>query len=159
RVVAVERDRDLVPILSADLDDAVRSGKLVVVEADAVKLDWREALTDTPRPHAVAGNLPYLITGRLLERATELAQAVDVVVFMVPPEAAAPLLARPATAAYGALTVFVQAAFAVDRVRTVRAGAFYPKPAVDSAVVRLTPLARRRAEETPAFQQAVKSAF
>src|SRR5262245_41382910 len=159
RVVAVERDRDLVPVLRADFADALGAGRLVVVEADAVTLDWREALEGAPRPHAVAGNLPYLITGRLLERATVFGYAVDAVVFMVQAEVADRLLAKPASEAYGALTVFVQAAFAVERVLTVRAGAFYPKPAVDSAVVRLTPLVPRRAEETPAFRAAVKSAF
>ena len=130
-----------------------------VVEADAVQLDWRAALGEGPRPRAIAGNLPYLITGRLLERATAYADAVDVVVFMVQAEVAERLVAKPATEAYGALTVFVQAAFAVQRLLTVRAGAFFPKPAVDSAVVRLVPLAPRRAEETPAFQEAVKRAF
>jgi len=49
--------------------------------------------------------------------------------------------AEPGTAEYGALSVGVQAVARVERLFTVPAGAFYPRPKVDSAVLRLTPLA------------------
>jgi 16S rRNA (adenine1518-N6/adenine1519-N6)-dimethyltransferase len=157
RVVAVERDRDLVPILSAELGDA--GGKLAIVEADALDLDWGASLAGGPRPHALAGNLPYLVTGKLVERAVGLSGAIDRVVFMVQAEVADRLGAAPGTEAYGALTVFVQAAFDVRRILTVKPGAFYPRPEVDSAVVLLSPQRPRRAEETGAFRAVVKAAF
>jgi 16S rRNA (adenine1518-N6/adenine1519-N6)-dimethyltransferase len=134
RVLAVERDRDLVPILNAELAAPIASGALEVIEADAARLDWREALSRGPAPHSVAGNLPYLITGRLLERATEIARSIDRAVFMVQAEVADRLIAPPDGDAYGALSVFVQAAFDVRRVLTVRAGAFFPRPEVGAAV-------------------------
>jgi 16S rRNA (adenine1518-N6/adenine1519-N6)-dimethyltransferase len=157
RVVAVERDRDLVPILAAELGDG--GGKLAVVEADVLSVDWAASLAAGPRPHALAGNLPYLITGKLVERAVGLSGEVDRAVFMVQAEVADRLAAAPGTEAYGALTVFVQAAFDVRRILTVKAGAFYPRPEVDSAVVLLLPHRPRRAEETAAFRAAVKAAF
>jgi 16S rRNA (adenine1518-N6/adenine1519-N6)-dimethyltransferase len=157
RVVAVERDRDLVPILAGELGDP--GDRLAIVEADALDVDWAAALASGPRPHVLAGNLPYLITGKLVERAVGLASAVDRAVFMVQAEVADRLAAAPDTDAYGALTVFVQAAFDVRRILAVKGGAFFPRPEVDSAVVLLTPCRPPRAEETGAFRALVKAAF
>lgn len=159
RVVAIERDRDLVPLLEEDFAEPIAEGRMQLVEGDALALDWAELLREGPRPHIIAGNLPYLLTGPLLERATTLADHVDRVVFMVQAEVADRLAAKPSTKEYGALTVFVQAAFAVRRVITVRAGAFYPRPEVDSAVVALDPVRPRRADETDPFRDAVRAAF
>src|SRR5690606_14064844 len=62
-----------------------------------------------------------------------------------------------ASESYGALSVFVQAAFRVERAMNVSPGAFAPQPRVGSAVVVLTP--QSCAEETPLFRQLVKAAF
>ncbi|MCC6556802.1 MAG: ribosomal RNA small subunit methyltransferase A [Polyangiaceae bacterium] len=159
RVVAIERDRDLVPILREDLAAPIAEGRLEVIEADAAQLDWADLLAGGPPPRAIAGNLPYQITGRLIEQAAGVADRIDRAVVMVQREVAERLAAAPATAAYGALSVFVQAAFDVRRLLVARAGAFYPRPDVDSAVVVLTPGRPRRAEETPAFREAVRAAF
>jgi 16S rRNA (adenine1518-N6/adenine1519-N6)-dimethyltransferase len=158
-VIAIERDRDLVPILREELSQPIADGKLEIIEADATQVDWPATLAPWPKPHAVAGNLPYLLTGMLLEQATQAASAIDRAVFMVQLEVADRLAARPGSGSYGALSVFVQAAFDVRRIFTVRAGSFFPKPAVDSAVVLLVPHAPPRARETKAFQASVKAAF
>ncbi len=159
RVVAIEYDRDLVPILGAELAAPIAEGRLTIIEADALAQDWGALLEAGPQPRTIAGNLPYLITGRLLERAIQLSDSIDRAVFMVQAEVADRLAAAPNAEAYGALSVFVQAAFTVRKILTVRGGAFYPRPEVDSAVVLLVPHRPRRATETKAFQQAVKGAF
>lgn len=156
RVVAIERDRDLVPLLRERV--AALPG-VEIVEGDALGVDWSAALAAGPAPRVVAGNLPYLVTGPLLERTTGLCEMVDLAVFMIQAEVAERLLAAPGSGAYGALTVFVRAAFDVRRLLTVRGGAFYPRPNVDSTVVVLTPRRPRRAAETPAFRAAVRAAF
>jgi 16S rRNA (adenine1518-N6/adenine1519-N6)-dimethyltransferase len=158
RVVTIERDRDLVPILTAEFEGSIAEGRVKVIEADALLVDWAAEFSG-PRPHVVAGNLPYQITGALLERATVLADRVDRAVFMVQAEVAERLAAKPGTKAYGGLTVFVQAAYDVKRLLTVRGGGFFPRPDVDSAVVVLEPWRPRRAEETEAFREAVRAAF
>jgi 16S rRNA (adenine1518-N6/adenine1519-N6)-dimethyltransferase len=157
QVVAVEYDADLVPLLRERLGD--RGEALRIVEGDALDQDWLALLAGGPRPRVVAGNLPYLVTGRLLERAVTIAADVDRAVFMVQAEVADRLLARPGTKAYGALTVFTRAAFDVQRLLTLRGGAFYPAPEVASSVVVLEPLRPARARETPAFRAAVRAAF
>lgn len=159
RVVAVERDPDLLPVLRERLAGPIEAGRLVLLEGDATALDWPALLEGGPRPRTVAGNVPYLITGRLIEMAVAAAEHLDGAVFMVQKEVADRLLAPPGTKDYGALTVFTSAAFDVERVLVVRAGSFFPRPQVDSAVVRLAPARPRRAEETEAFRAAVKAAF
>lgn len=156
-VVAVERDRDLCPILRDAFHDELAAEKLELIEADAASLDYAALLAKGPRPHVLAGNLPYQITGKLLEMATGLVDRLDRAVFMVQREVADRLAAQPGTPSYGALTVFVTAAFRVERAIHVGRGAFFPSPDVDSAVIVLHP--QRRAEETDAFRAAVRAAF
>ena len=161
RVVAVERDRDLVPVLRDELSLHVDSGRLAIVEGDAqtsepgVLLGARE----DGSPRILCGNLPYQITGRLLERAVVHSDDVDRVVFMVQLEVAERLAAEPGSKTYGALTVFVRAAFRVRKLFSVAPGSFHPPPDVTSAVILLEPERPRRALETPTFRALVKGAF
>ncbi|HMI86709.1 MAG TPA: 16S rRNA (adenine(1518)-N(6)/adenine(1519)-N(6))-dimethyltransferase RsmA [Polyangiaceae bacterium] len=158
-VIAVERDRDLCPILREAFAGPIADGTLVVLEADAKQVDYRALLAEGSAPRVIAGNLPYQLTGPLLELTTGVAGAIDRAVFMVQAEVANRLVAAPSTEDYGALTVFVNAAFRVTRALTVGRGAFHPRPGVDSAVVILTPVVPRRAEETETFRAAVRAAF
>lgn len=153
RVVAVERDRDLVPVLREELGAL---SNVEIVEGDAQSID-PSALV--PAPRVLAGNLPYQITGRLLELATVHADALARAVFMVQLEVAQRLAASPGTKDYGALTVFVGAAFEVTKLFDVSPGSFHPPPEVTSAVVRLEPRRPRLAEETDTFRALVKGAF
>lgn len=159
RVIAIERDPDLVPVLHERLTTAIEEGRVTVLQGDATAMDWPPLFAGGPRPHTIAGNVPYLITGRLIETAVEIADHIDGVVLMVQKEVADRLVAEPGTREYGALTVFVRAAFRVQRLFVVRAGSFFPRPEVDSAVVTFTPERPRRALETETFRAAVKAAF
>jgi 16S rRNA (adenine1518-N6/adenine1519-N6)-dimethyltransferase len=158
-VVAIERDRELVPLLNAELAEPVTEGRLTILEADAKQVDFAALLEDRPKPRVISGNLPYQITGPLLSRSVAVASEVDLVVFMVQLEVADRLSAAAGERDYGALTVFVQAAFSVERAFVVRRGAFYPQPNVDSAVVVLTPRTPRLARETETFRELVHAAF
>lgn len=158
-VVALERDRDLVPLLRAELASDIENGRLIVVEADAKRFDYESTFDAVEPPRVVAGNLPYNLTGPLLERIGGLAASIERATLLVQLEVADRLAAKPGTAAYGALTVFVQASFAVRRAFVVRSGAFHPAPEVDSALVVLEPHPVPLAVETPTFRALVKNAF
>jgi 16S rRNA (adenine1518-N6/adenine1519-N6)-dimethyltransferase len=158
-VTAVERDRDLIPLLEQTLKVSVDGGTLSVLEADAQALDLAALFGAPPAPRVLAGNLPYQITGQLLRLAVEQVEHVDRVVFMVQAEVADRLVASPSTKAYGALSIFVQAAFTVRIVLDVPPGAFVPAPRVSSAVVELVPRRPALAEETATFRAVVKGAF
>lgn len=154
-VLAVERDRDMLAVLARELGEVPG---LTVVEGDAASVDLA-ALAREHGPLALVGNLPYAVTGAIVRNLTEHREAVSRAVVMVQREVRDRLLAAPGTKAYGALTVFVQAAFTVEPVLRVPAGAFFPPPKVESAVVRLVPLATPRAEESEAFRAIVHAAF
>lgn len=159
-VIAVERDRDLVPVLGEELAD-LPEGRVRILEGDAQTVDPRELLgpADPDSPRVLCGNLPYQITGRLLERAVNHADHLERVVFMVQLEVADRLAADPGSKTYGALTVFTRAAFRSAKLFNVGPGSFHPPPDVTSAVIRLEPERPRRAEETDTFRALVKGAF
>ncbi|MEZ4296216.1 MAG: 16S rRNA (adenine(1518)-N(6)/adenine(1519)-N(6))-dimethyltransferase RsmA [Polyangiaceae bacterium] len=157
QLVAIERDADLLPVLHDKLAGEVEGGRVALIEGDDL-LDWPSLLEGRLRPHAVAGNVPYSHRA-LIEMAIAAADALDVVVMMVQKEVADRLLAQPGSKEYGALTVFTRAAFDIERVLVVRRGSFFPRPEVDSAVVKLTPVRPRRALETEDFRAVVKAAF
>ena len=130
QVIAIEKDRDLVPSLRARFPSAQ------IIEADALEVDWQELV---PPSYLVTGNIPYNITSPLLDKAL-LPPRPRRIVFLVQKEVADRVTANPGTSEYGALTIGVQAVAQAERVFTVPAGAFKPRPKVDSALLRLTPL-------------------
>jgi 16S rRNA (adenine1518-N6/adenine1519-N6)-dimethyltransferase len=156
-VVAIERDRDLVPVLEGEL----AGSPATVLEADAQTVDLAVLLgeADERSPRVLCGNLPYAITGPLLRRTVEHAGGVERAVFMVQEEVGRRLAARPGTKEWGALTVFVRAAFDVRRVLRAPPGAFHPPPEVTSVVIELVPLRPPRARETERFRALVRGAF
>jgi 16S rRNA (adenine1518-N6/adenine1519-N6)-dimethyltransferase len=153
-VIAIERDRDLVPLLEARFAGT----NVRVLEGDAQTTDYAALFDGAAPPRVLCGNLPYQLTGRLLALATEHAARLERAVFMVQAEVAERVLAAPRTKDYGALTVFVRAAFVPTRALRVGAGAFFPPPNVESAVIALVPRADRIAE-SDAFRAVVKAAF
>jgi 16S rRNA (adenine1518-N6/adenine1519-N6)-dimethyltransferase len=132
RVVAIEIDRDLAALLRRRYADR---STVQIVERDALRLNWGEAAGG---PYLLAGNLPYYITTPLLFRALEPPRAERAVV-LVQREVADRIVAPPGSKTYGALSVNVQLLARADIVLRVGAGAFHPRPSVDSAVVRIVP--------------------
>ena len=131
KVVAIEKDADLLPALRERVPGAT------IVAADALEADWH-ALAGPE--FLVAGNIPYNITSPLIGKALAPPRPHRIV-FLVQKEVADRVGAVPGGEAYGALSVGVQAVARAERLFTVPAGAFHPRPKVDSAVLRLTPLA------------------
>ena len=162
-VIAIEKDRRLAH------ECGVRNAecgidRLTVVQGDALRVDWHELVTPHSAlrtPHfKIIGNIPYNITSPLLDKALT-PPLPERIVFLVQAEVAARIAAAPASKAYGALSVGVQALCRVERLFTVRAGAFRPPPRVDSALVRLTPLAEPLVApaELAAFRAFVTACF
>lgn len=154
RVVAVEKDRDMIALLRAELGHEER---FRVVEGDAATFELAP-LEAGPRP-VICGNLPYAITGAILERLVALAPSIRRAVVMVQREVRDRLVAAPGTKIWGAPSVFVQARFEVRTVLKVPAGAFHPPPEVDSAVLSLVPRSVPLAEEDDALRTIVRAAF
>ena len=129
RVTAIEQDR----ALAAALPGALADPRVSVIHGDALEVPW-------PAADVVAGNIPYQITSPLIEKALEPPRPRRIV-FLVQREVADRLAAAPGSDDYGALSAGVQLVATVERLFTVKAGAFRPPPQVESAVVRITPRA------------------
>lgn len=130
KLVAIEKDRHLVGPLKE------RFPSIQIVAADALEIDWHVLVGS---PYLLAGNIPYNITSPLLDKALTPPLPVRIV-FLVQKEVADRVTAAPGTSAYGALSVGVQVVASARRVFTVPAGAFQPRPKIDSALLRLEPL-------------------
>jgi len=132
RVVAVEVDALLIPILRARY--AARP-HVQIVEGDVLDVTLASLVEG---PWALVGNVPYYITTPILFRALA-APRPSRMVFLVQREVAERIAAPPGADAYGALSVNVQALAIPELVARVAAGSFSPRPAVDSAILRLVP--------------------
>ncbi|HEX9395217.1 MAG TPA: 16S rRNA (adenine(1518)-N(6)/adenine(1519)-N(6))-dimethyltransferase RsmA [Burkholderiales bacterium] len=128
-VEAIEIDRDL----AAGLDAL----GIKVHVADALRFDY----SVFPRGVRVVGNLPYNISTPLLFHLARFADRVRDMHFMLQREVVERMVAAPSTPAYGRLSVALQARFRMKKLFNVAKGAFRPPPKVESAVVRLEPLA------------------
>jgi 16S rRNA (adenine1518-N6/adenine1519-N6)-dimethyltransferase len=161
RVIAVERDPDLIPILREELAPFPHAE---VVAADAMEFDLAGAARTAGRPLIVLGNLPYQITSPLLFRIVESAAAGTVVkraVLMVQKEVADRIVAGPGGKIFGRLSVMVQAVADAKILFHVGPGAFLPQPSVTSTVFALTPRALPRVgpAEAGVFAALVRAAF
>src|SRR5689334_12062351 len=138
KVIALERDPDMITVLKAELAGVDN----VDIEAvDALRYDLRMAARWRGDRVAVCGNLPYHIASPLLFQIVEARAGVRHAVVMIQKEMADRLLAAPGTKEYGALGVMIRTYADVRTVAKVGAGSFAPPPKVDSTVVKLTPLA------------------
>ena len=140
-VWAIERDRDLCAVLREELGG---HPKFRLFEADAVAFDYASAVDGAhPRP-TIVGNLPYHLTGPLLFKLLDHHESTGDWVVMVQKEVAERLCAAPGSRTYGGSTVSLGHLRALEWVIAAPRGAFLPPPRVDSAVVRLRPLAEPR---------------
>lgn len=142
KVITVEIDRNLIPILAETLADR---DNIEVVNSDILKTDVNalieEARAKEPQIKNVQiiGNLPYYITTPIIMKLLEDGVRADGITVMMQKEVADRIKAVPSTKAYGALSVAVQYYCEVESVVNVPKEVFVPQPQVDSTVLRLKP--------------------
>jgi len=138
KIIALERDRDMIAVLRAELAGV---DNVDIEEVDALRYDLRMAARWRGDKISVCGNLPYQIAAPLMFRVIEARAHVKHAVMMIQKEMAARIVAAPGGKDYGALGVMIRTYADVSVVAKVSAGSFVPPPKVDSTVVKLTPLA------------------
>jgi 16S rRNA (adenine1518-N6/adenine1519-N6)-dimethyltransferase len=160
RLTVIELDRDLAARL--------RSWPgLQVIESDVLSVDWRatqlqacaHASASSGALLRVVGNLPYNISTPILFHLLEAAEVVQDQHFMLQSEVVDRMVAGPGSKAYGRLSVMLQWRYAMERVLDVPPEAFDPPPAVDSAVVRMLPLAQPPLADAQLLSELVTVAF
>jgi len=152
-LTAIEIDRDLAARLAQEFPPE----RLTVHCADALEFDFA-ALPENAR---VVGNLPYNISTPLLFRLAEHAARFRDLHFMLQREVVDRMVAKPSTADYGRLSVMLQTRFRMKKLLRVAPGAFRPPPKVESAVVRMEPIAESDLPEMnrKVFADVVRRAF
>lgn len=160
-VVTVELDRSLVGLLPGEL---ARQGAANVKVVSGDILDLPEEALGLPasgEAFKVVANLPYYLTSPILERILAEWRQAQLAVVMVQEEVARRLVAGAGNRDYGALSVFVQYHTQPEILRIVPPSAFWPRPEVRSAVVRMrrhvSPPVTGVDEET--FFRVVRAAF
>ena len=145
RVVAVELDDRLLPILHSEL---ARYDNVTIVHGDILEQDPRAWFGDDP--YKVVANVPYYITGAILRHLLAGGGKPDLMVLTVQKEVAERITAQPGEMSL--LAVSVQFYGEPQMVGQIKAGAFWPRPEVDSAILRvdlsrgtLLPLASEKA--------------
>lgn len=136
-VVAVEIDKNLIPILNDTLSEYDNK---IIINEDVLKVDIIELCNkyNEGRPIKVVANLPYYITTPIIMGLFESHVPLDSITVMVQKEVAERMQVGPGTKDYGALSLAVQYYSEPHVIMTVSAGCFIPRPNVDSAVIKLT---------------------
>ena len=136
-VVAVEIDKNLIPILS---DTLKNYSNVTVIHEDILKLDICKLAEEKNqgKPIKVVANLPYYITTPIIMGLFESHVPIDSITIMVQKEVAERMQEKPGSKEYGALSLAVQYYAKPEIVANVPPNCFMPRPNVGSAVIRLT---------------------
>ncbi|AVO49420.1 16S rRNA (adenine(1518)-N(6)/adenine(1519)-N(6))-dimethyltransferase [Melaminivora suipulveris] len=153
RLAVIELDRDLAARLRGH-------GQLDVIESDVLKVDFAGVAQRLGATKIrVVGNLPYNISTPILFHLLQYVHVVEDQHFMLQKEVIDRMVAPPASAAYGRLSVMLQWRYAMEDVLFVPPEAFEPPPRVDSAVVRMVPLAQPPEVDVQLLSELVQVAF
>jgi 16S rRNA (adenine1518-N6/adenine1519-N6)-dimethyltransferase len=165
-LTVIELDRDLALRLRSH-------GQLTVIEADVLKVDFAriysaQAAIETiaipeqaavPDKLRVVGNLPYNISTPILFHLLQYVDVIEDQHFMLQKEVIDRMVARPATSDYSRLSVMLQWRYAMENVLFVPPESFDPPPRVDSAIVRMLPLAQPPVVDVALLSELVQVAF
>lgn len=144
KVYALESDRRLMEVLEHQLGSATN---LVLVEADASRFDFATLWdSEPPTPVKMVSNLPYQIAATLVVDCLQRYPWLSEYTVMVQREVAGRIASGPGSRDYSGASVKVQARAEVRRVASISRNSFYPRPAVDSAILHL---ARRDSRSIP----------
>lgn len=160
RVMAVELDAGLFRILQSTFQ---ANPNVTLIHADILDLDLSTLAGSESKPASikVVGNLPYYITTPILMKMLDASRLIKMILVMVQEEVGARIVASPGTKDYGALSIAATYRSDVQILRRVPASSFYPRPNVDSVLLRLDvrsqPAVAVRDEEL--FFWIVRSAF
>ena len=151
----VELDRDLVTRLQKSFDPK----KLLIHSGDALQFDFGALPVPAGQKLRVVGNLPYNISSPLLFHLARFTSQIQDQHFMLQKEVVERMVAPPGGKSYGRLSVMLQWRYAMEMRFIVPPTAFDPPPRVESAIVRMNPIATPLACSQQALEQVVLKAF
>lgn len=140
KVVSIELDNDLIPILEAELG---QYENFSLIHKDALKVDFNEIIGDEKSVKLVA-NLPYYVTTPIIVNLLKKNYNFKSLTIMIQKEVAERIDAQPNCKEYGSLSLLVQYYCDTKIIRKVPPACFIPRPKVDSIVIRLDRLEEKR---------------
>ena len=157
KVVAIELDNDLIPILTEELGD---NPNFTLIHNDALKVNFNEIIGDEQSVKLVA-NLPYYVTTPIIVKLLKEGYNFKSLTIMIQKEVAERMDAEPGNKDYGALSLLVQYYCNTKIVRKVPPNCFIPRPKVDSIVIRLDKLSepKVKVENEKLFFDIIRNSF
>jgi len=154
QLTVVELDRDLAAHLR-------RNSRLRVIESDVLRVDFNQlgSTLGSPGNLRVVGNLPYNVSTPILFHLLEFAQCVQDQHFMLQKEVVDRMVAKAGSSEFSRLSVMLQWRYRMEKVLDIAPDCFEPIPRVDSAVVRMVPLATAPDIEVARLSELVQVAF
>jgi len=134
KVIAVEKDRRMLPLLRAELL-VNEIANVEIVSQDMLSLDLSTLVAEQERPFIILGNLPYNISSQVIIKLINARRCIGRAVLMFQKELAERLCAGPGSRTYGRISVILQYCARIKVLRQVRAEMFFPRPKVDSVVL------------------------
>ena len=134
-VLAIELDRDLINTLNNKFEKEIKDGRLKIINKDALKIDTEDR-DELPMHYKLIANIPYYITGAIIEKYLSAKNKPTSMVILVQREVAERVVARDGKESILSIAVKIYGTPTI--VHRVSAGSFFPKPKVDSAVLKIS---------------------
>jgi 16S rRNA (adenine1518-N6/adenine1519-N6)-dimethyltransferase len=140
KVVAVEKDRDLIAMLKETFAPEIARGRFDLIEGDILKFDPNTLELYKSNTYKLIANIPYYITGAIIEQFLSATKQPKQIVLLIQKEVAERIVARDKKESV--LSIAVKAYGTPRIVSKVPAGAFTPAPKVDSAILSIENISR-----------------
>lgn len=145
-VIAIEKDTDLLPLLKEKFEKELEKGQLEILPKDILLFD-PSILKEYKKPYKLVANIPYYITGAIIEQFLGASHQPTIMVLLIQKEVAERIIARDQLSGnlggkQSILSIAVSAYGTPKIVSKVPAGAFFPPPKVDSAIIAINNISR-----------------
>lgn len=162
QVISIEKDRKLIPIIKENLSPF---NNIEMIFEDVMNFNFniflQENIKKGRKINKIVGNLPYYISIPLIRKIIKLGKNIKIAVFLVQKEVGKRLMAQPGEKDYGILSIATQYYSMPSKVHIVPATVFYPKPKVNSMIIRLDIMEKPRikADDEKVFFEIVRASF
>lgn len=158
KIIAIEKDHRLIPILKEKFKNEISSKKLEIIEADILEIDpMSKSLFDIKDGYKIVANIPYYITGQIIRKFLESDYQPDSMTLLVQKEVAERIVAKDGKESLLSLSVKV---FGEPKIiKKVPRGNFNPVPKVDSAILNIENISQGKIKKINGFFDVIHAGF
>lgn len=159
KVIAVEKDDRMIPLLSEKFAEEITSGHLKLIHGDIIEFFENKSLP-LPSKYKLVANIPYYLTGQIIRIFLETTKKPEIMVLMVQKEVATRIVARDKKESI--LSIAVKVYGTPKLVKKVPARYFTPSPKVDSAILSISNISNKNLKDIATekyFFEVVRAGF